>query len=94
MPMTLQRRSAEYADLRPGSVDIVIGLVFTNFNQTAFYHKAHPEIMAGFSPTSDILSWEADHEYCYNLRCASADALHSVRTKPGEGMCYYSQLIN
>ena len=32
LPTTLQRRSAEYADLRPGSADIMIVLVFTNMN--------------------------------------------------------------
>ena len=37
--------------------------------------------MAGFSPTSDILPEEADHEYCYDLCCASADTLRGVRTE-------------
>ena len=30
-------------------------------------------IMTGFCPTSDILPQEADHEHCYDLRCASTD---------------------
>ena len=33
---TLQRRSAEYADLRPGSTDIMIVLVFTNLKWPCF----------------------------------------------------------
>ena len=33
------------------------------FELTAFYREAH----SGFSPTSDILAQEADHEYCYEL---------------------------
>ena len=37
--------------------------------------------MAGFSSTSDVLPQEADYEYCYNLRCAIADALRGVRTE-------------
>ena len=32
LPTTLQQKSAEYADLRPGSANIVIVLVFTNLN--------------------------------------------------------------
>ena len=39
--------------------------------------EAHP----GFFTTSDILLREADHEYCYDLRCASADALCGVRSE-------------
>ena len=29
----------------------------------------------------DILTQEASHEYCYDLRCANADALRGVRTE-------------
>ena len=38
-------------------------------------------VLVKVPPTSNILPQEADYEYCYDPRCASADALHSVRTE-------------
>ena len=64
----------QYADLRPGSADIVIVPVFTNLKWLRFTAKRILD-----SPTSDILPQEADHEYCYDLRCSNADILRGVR---------------
>ena len=60
---TLQRRSGEYADLRPGSADIVIVLVFTNSNQPHFPARCILD-----SPKSGILIQETGDESCYDLR--------------------------
>ena len=71
---TLQRRSGKYADLCPGSADIVIVLVFTIFEPTAFSREAYP----GF-PLNHLVSLH--RKQVMNLVTTYALTLCRVRTE-------------
>ena len=72
---TLQRRSAEYADLHPGSADTVIAQVFRNLNLPRF--TAACQALSQESPGPAV----AYHESHYDLRQRCTDAIRNVRTE-------------